>query len=206
MHAIRLGKFVRRASTGSVLAVAMALAGCNAVESFFPGSNTAKVTADSQDPNKIIRLPMAPGDLDCPAVDVFEGGSSSRMGGVEGSTVRYQFDISDLSRECNPRGKDFALRVGVSGRLLIGPAGSPGVYSSSLHVLVKRIVDNKPMFEKTYSVSANTAGGAQSAFQVVTDPIILPLTRPELADDYSIFVGFVGGGAPVEHRRRRQAH
>jgi hypothetical protein len=196
------------------LASTAALGGCNTLESFFPGSSSARTTtaqgnpqtADAQDPNKIVKLPMAPSDLECPAVEITEGGASARTGGAESSSVRYQFDISDVARECDPRGKDFALKVGVSGKLLLGPAGSPGSYSTSLHVLVKRVLDGKALFEKTYTISANTGGGAQSAFQLVTDPIVLPLTRPELNDDYSIFVGLGGAHAPVERRRRKSAN
>ena len=86
--------------------------------------------------------------------------------------------------------------------MLIGPAGSPGAYSADVKVLVRREVDQKTAFEKTYKVEANTGGAAQAPFQIVTEPILLPLTRAKLNDDYSIFVGFDNGhNAAIERPR-----
>ena len=109
------------------------------------------------------------------------------------------------ARECLPQGGQFAFKVGVSGRLLIGPAGSPGAYSSTLHVLVKRDIDDKVMFEKTYPISADTAGAAQVPYRLVTEPVLLPLTRARLDLDYSVYVGLGSGGRPaaVRHKRPR---
>ena len=154
-----------------------------------PGQST-RPTKDSE---KIIRLPTQAAELDCPEVDIFDGGSMARVGGADSQSVRYQFDITDVARECNPQGSEFALKIGVAGRLLIGPAGSPGAYSSSLRITVKHEPDGKPLFQKTYSVAADTQGAVQAPFRIVTDPVMLPMTRAHLDDDYSIDVGFGAG-------------
>ena len=75
--------------------------------------------------------------------------------------------------------------------------------------LVRREVDQKTVFEKSYKVEANTAGGVQAPYQIVTEPVVLPLTRPQLNDDYSIFVGFDNGKnvaqeRPSHHRKPKQ--
>jgi hypothetical protein len=44
-------------------------------------------------------------------------------------------------------------------------------------------------------VEADTAGAAQALFQLVSEPIVLPMTRTELAADYSIIIGFDNGPA-----------
>jgi hypothetical protein len=197
-------------------ALALALVGacgaCSSVDSLWPGARTDARTVEgvashntpAKESDKIVRLPMSPEDLDCPQVEVEDGAASTRVGGPENSAVRYQFDIVDTARECDPQGAQFALKVGVSGRLLIGPAGSPGAYSTVMKVLVRREVDQKTAFEKTYKVEANTAGGDQAAYQVVTEPIVLPLTRPQLNDDYSIFVGFENGRNVALERPRHK--
>ncbi len=156
----------------------------------------------TKESEKIVKLPASAADVDCPQVAVVEGGASTRVGGPDSQAVRYQFDISDLSRECDPQGAQFALKIGVAGHLLIGPAGSPGSYSTTLHVEVKRDADGKVLFSKSYGVAANTDGGARGSYSVVTEPIMLPLTRARLDDDYSISVGLGQGGGAVAHPRR----
>ena len=191
-------------------AAVVALAGCAANDSLLPptlfGPQTPrtgfKAPASDRESDKMVKLPAAPEDLDCPDVAVAEGGASSRVGGATNESVRYQFTIGDVARECDPQGGQFALKVGVSGRLLIGPAGSPGSYGTSLHVQVKRDADGKVLIDKTYRISADTAGAAQAPFRFVTEPFLLPLTRARLADDYSVSVGLGQGGGAVMHTRR----
>jgi hypothetical protein len=80
--------------------------------------------------------------------------------------------------------------------------GSPGTYSAPLKVLVRREADQTTAFEKTYKIEVNSGGAAQAPFQLVTDPILLPLTRKNLSDDYSIFVGFDNGHDTAKERPR----
>ena len=61
------------------------------------------------------------------------------------------------------KGGQFALKVGVAGQLLIGPAGSPGAYSTTLRVQVKRDIDNKILYDKTFRVAADTSRRRPSA-------------------------------------------
>ena len=159
----------------------------------------------TRESDKIIQLPARPEDLDCPSVDVTDGGATARVGGASSSEVRYQFALADVARECDPQGSNFALKIGVRVRLLIGPAGSPGAYSTAVRVLVKSERDGKTAYEKSYSVTVNTGGGDRADTNFVTPPIVLPLTRARLDQDYSIYVslGGGGGGGAVAHHRRR---
>jgi hypothetical protein len=172
-----------------------------------PVTNSARDPAQStrptKDSEKIVKLPATAAEVDCPEVDISDGGATARVGGPDSQSVRYQFDITDVARECDPQGGQFALKIGVAGRLLIGPAGSPGAYSSTLHVTVKREADGKPVFAKTLNVAVNTEGAAQAPFRIVTEPVLLPLTRAHLDDDYSIEIGLGGGsGGKAAHPRR----
>jgi hypothetical protein len=196
------------------LFAALALAGlagaCSTMETIIPNSGSQRTQAGvdahvrpESNADKIVVLPLGAEDLECPVIEVEDGAATSRVGGPENSAVRYQFDLVDTARECEPQGSQFSLKVGVSGRLLIGPAGAPGSYSTVVKVLVRRDADEKTLFEKTYRVEANTAGGVQAPFHVVTEPIMLPLTRAQLNDDYSVFVGFDNGHNVAMERPRR---
>jgi len=215
MHAIDFQPLRKMALA---VAVAALCGACSNTETLIPsftsvrtatGEANSHPTSDNAS-DKIVALPMSAADLDCPVVEVEDGAATARFGGAENASVRYQFDIIDAARECQPQGSQFALKVGVSGRLLIGPAGTPGAYSTTVKVLVRREVDQKTAFEKTFKVEANTSGGAQAPFQFVTEPILLPMTRAQLNSDYSIFVGFDNGHnvaieRPKHHRKPKQA-
>ncbi len=192
-----------RQGLATLLGLSLAVSAARADSSFNPLSWFGNSQQPTKESEKLVKLPATAADVDCPQVDVFEGGATSRAGGPANDAVRYQFDISDVARECDPQGREFALKVGVSGRLLIGPAGSPGAYSTTLRLQVKRDIDDKVLFDKSYRVAADTAGAVQAAYRVVTDPILLPLTRARLDMDYSIFVGLGGGALEPVHRHRR---
>jgi hypothetical protein len=157
---------------------------------------------------KPIVLPVASQDINCPEVVIADNGAALRVGGPDNPSVRYQFNIGDTARECDPAGPgQAALKIGVAGDVVIGPAGAAGTFNAPLKITVTRTSDNTPVFSQTYRVEATTNGVAAGAFRVVTDPIALPMPTLQLADVYSITVGFeggTGGPAPTGHRHRKK--
>ena len=139
-------------------------------------------------------LPVASQDINCPEVTIADAGAALRVGGPDNPSVRYQFNIGDTARECDPAGpSQAALKIGVKGAVVIGPAGSPGTFNAPLKITVTRDSDKTDVFSQTYRVEASTDGVTAGAFRVVTDPIMLPMSTFQLADVYSISVGFEGG-------------
>ena len=199
------------------LAAAVLLAGCGSVTSFFGssaqnatqlnvGANPRPVARPAANPGEKPKvLPVASQDIACPVVDIAEGGAAMRAGGPDNASVRYQFNIGDTARQCDPAGPQQAtLKIGVSGELVIGPAGSAGTFSAPLKITVTHEADKKEVFSQTYKVEATSDGIAAGSFRVVTDPIMLPLTTLQLADVYSISVGFEGGTARASAPRPRK--
>ena len=194
------------------------LAGCGSVESIFThpdpnvytlnqGANPPKTAHPGANPSEKPQvLPVAAKDINCPEVDVAEGGAFYRVGGADNASVRYQFNVSDTARECDPAGPgQAALKIGVAGEVVIGPAGAAGTYSVPLRITVTRDADKKPVFTQTYKVEATTDGVAAGQFRVVTDPIPLAMPTLQLANAYSISVGFEGGsGGPAPKRHKRK--
>jgi hypothetical protein len=195
------------------------LTGCGSVENLLPhpdpnasslglGANPPIAAKPVVNPSEKVKvLPVARQDISCPTVDIAEGGAAARVGGEDNASVRYQFNIADTARECDPAGPgQAALKIGVSGHVVIGPAGAAGTFSAPLKITVTNAADKKEVFSKTYKVEATTDGVTAGAFRVVTEPIQLPLTTLQLADEYSITVGFTGagGGAPPPRRHRQK--
>jgi len=183
------------------LSAAGALGACSTLDSFMPGAHSARDTvptsdAKTADSEKPVALPLTAEELQCPPIEIDEGGAAARVGGPENTAVRYQFAISQTARECAPVSTNqFTLKIGVSGRLLIGPAGKPGAYSAPLRVTVHDENTKKDAFTKIYKVEASVPDAGDAPFNVVTEPIVLPMTRTELADDYTVTVGFDNGKA-----------
>jgi hypothetical protein len=197
------------------------LAGCSSIGGFFAnrdpnadalnlGVNPRPVAGQpgANPSEKPTMLPVSSRDINCPDVVVAEGGAALRVGGPENAKVRYQFNIGDTARECDPAGQgQAALKIGVSGVVVIGPAGAAGTFSAPLKITVTRDSDKTQVFSQTYQVQATTDGVAAGPFRVVTDPIPLPLTTLQLADLYSISVGFengTGGPSPTHHKQKKQ--
>jgi hypothetical protein len=212
MHALPLRSLLS-------LAALCVLTGCGSVESFFShrdpsvdslslGANPPRVAKPGANPSeKPKALPVASRDINCPIIDIPEGAAAARVGGADNASVRYQFNIGETARECDPAGPGQAeLKVGVSGEVVIGPAGSAGTYGVPLRIEVIQNSDKKAVFSKTYKVEATTDGVRAGAFRVVTDPIPLPLTTLQLADVYTISVGFASGGGAPPPKRHRQKH
>jgi hypothetical protein len=172
------------------------------------GSAQGFVTGPVGPGEKIVTLPMSASDYICPIVTIREGGAGLRVGGPTNDSVRYQFQIDDTARECDPAGPgQVTIKVGVSGSLLIGPAGTPGAYTGDLRVTIRHNTDQKTAFEQSYKVAATADASGQAQFQIVTDPIPLPVASPDVAAEYDIFIGF-GAGPDVAQRKvkkRKQA-
>jgi len=200
------------------LALALSAAGllgaCSTLDSFMPGAHSVRDTAPvhdadaaAPDSEKPVALPLNAEELQCPLVEIDEGGAAARVGGPDNATVRYQFAISNTARECAPVSTNqFTLKVGVSGRLLIGPAGKPGTYSAPLRVTVHDENAKKDAFTKVYKVEASVPDNGDAPFNLVTEPIVLPMTRTELADDYTLTVGFDNGKAATPAPKPQKPH
>ena len=194
------------------LASAAALAGlCGACGSVDPGapnvlwSNMASFGSPQHAaPSGGATTAVALTEVDCPLIEVLDGTAALRVGGQDNSSVRYQFDIANTARECHAGGGQFAIKVGVAGHLLIGPAGTPGAYSAQLRIVVRHDADQKPVFSQLYKITADTSGGSQAPFQLIADPIMLPLTSEQEDQDYTILVGF--DNSPPEKAPKAPGH
>lgn len=181
--------------------VGLALGGCAAADNIIPsasgmGSAFGNLLAfNTTTPGP---APAAAGaterPLQCPTVQVLDGTASYRTyAGAEQSneTVRYQFSMGEVARDCTHSGKDVLLKVGVEGRVLLGPAGSPGAFTVPVRIAVRHDSDGKAVATKFYQVPATIAAGQDATtFQVVSDPIAVPFVSSNADDDYTILVGF----------------
>jgi hypothetical protein len=139
-----------------------------------------------------------PTDIDCPVVTVRSGASAWQIPTGPATNVRYQGSIGQLVRECAVLGQTMTMRVGVEGRLLVGPEGGPGKVDVPVRMaLVAEGPQPKPIWSKFYSVAVEVPPNAsQSVFSIVEDDLTfaLPADRRSV-DNYVVYVGFDPQGA-----------
>ena len=173
-----------------------------------PDAKQGGIQPTARPSDRLKVLPVAAIDINCPEVTVADGGAALRVGGPENASVRYQFNIGDTARQCDPAGPGQAgVKIGVAGQVVIGPVGAAGTFSAPLKVTVTRLTDNGTVFSQTYRAEATTDGIKAGEFRIVTDSINLPMPTLQLADLYSITVGFEGGTgnvSPTGHKIRKK--
>jgi len=143
---------------------------------------------------------LDPGDPNCPAVGVMEGGSAiqSFSGGTGASALRSQITLGQLARECVLQADGSVLvKVGVEGRALLGVVGGGGRYNVPVRVVVRSgdvVIANRVR----QAAIAIPAGDTHGFFALVEDGIVVPRS---IADNFEIEVG-LGGAASGQGRRR----
>jgi hypothetical protein len=188
----------------SILAapVVLGLAGCGGHLGTFDTPETGSKLANLLG-FKSNDAPAAPGaevrHIFCPQVIVLEGTAASQAyAGTPASSanLRYQSALDDTARECTLEGEQLAIKIGVAGKVLLGPAGSPGSFSVPVRMAVLRERDNQPIVSKLYRAAVTVAAGETRAdFTIVSEPLRVPFTQDHAEDDYTIKVGIDEGAS-----------
>ena len=137
----------------------------------------------------------------CPEVIIADGAAAVRaQAGQDSSGLRYQISITNVARECTPTGNGgFRLKVGVEGRVLLGPAGGAGSYGATLSTIVTR--GTSQVARRASRVGGTIPSGQGGVdFSPVEDGIVVPAGRGEV----EIIVGLGQGGAVTPARQRRR--
>jgi hypothetical protein len=200
----------------ALLTAALILSGCSSAptpadtgstsrfSSLFSGSaSSAQAAADG---------PAFNGD-DCPTVDIRTGAGTLAMSGKppEGSAtdVRYQLTFSQFARQCTAIGPNLVMKVGVQGRIIVGPVGGPGRIDIPLrYAVVREGAERKTIATKFKRVPADVPPGQSNVvFSDVEESLSFPMpSRAELAA-YIVYVGFdeIGEGPEKKPAAKKPA-
>jgi hypothetical protein len=135
-------------------------------------------------------------EVDCPGVNVRQGASTLAVTapGTESGpmTTRYQVSIAQTARECAALGGVMTMKVGVEGRVLLGPAGGPGQVDIPLRMaVVQEGPAPKTVVSKFYRLAVAVAPGQLSVpFVHVEQDLTFPIPRAADFDSYVVYVGF----------------
>ncbi len=92
-------------------------------------------------------------DVECPFIDIREGASTLTVNasGVDATgantamSLKYQGTFVRAARQCSVAAGQMTMKVGVEGRIILGPAGGPGQVDVPLRIAV---VDESPAGSK----------------------------------------------------------
>jgi hypothetical protein len=202
---MRQNDFQRSAACAGVLVLALITSGCSTSSINWFGSSSSEKVAATTD--------AAPGsgagddDLECPPVTVRSGASTLAMAGKSATSsdpaamdLSYQGSIVRTARECHVAAGTMTMKVGVEGRIIVGPAGGPGQLDVPLRLaVVQEGPQAKTVLSKLVRIPVTITEGAGNVNFTHIDPdVSFPLPQPlGNIDSYVVYVGFDPNAAPV---------
>ena len=150
-----------------------------------------------------------PLNFECPGITVRTGAStmSSYANPAEQTALnlRYQVGIGQTARECRLANGVVTMKIGIQGRVVIGPQGAG---TQQIEVPVRLAVVHETMSAKAIttklervSVSVPPDSG-NVAFTLVDNEISFPMPKGGDIDDYVVYVGFDPQGLEMDRRRQ----
>jgi hypothetical protein len=135
------------------------------------------------------------GGLTCPDVKVRAGASTYAVAApgkqAVGSDVRYQATITRTARDCNLNGGQITARIGIQGRVIVGPAGAPASVEIPLRVaVVQGGVNEKTITTTVVRTTVSMAEGLSVPFSVVAEDVVYPAVSVDINDSYIFYIGF----------------
>jgi len=149
------------------------------------------------DANAAANIPL-PANFECPSVTVRAGASTltsstDPSGDGTATNLRYQVGISTTARECRMSGPNMvSVKVGVQGRVILGPQGSPGPVNVPIRYAV--VFDGVPQRTITTKFERITVTvppeDTNVLFSHVVEGIEFPMPRASEIDSYVVYIGF----------------
>jgi hypothetical protein len=134
---------------------------------------------------------------DCPVVDIRTGAGTMMVASRSAqpstaSDLRYQFSFSQLARQCSAVGSSLVMRVGVQGRIIVGPAGGSGQAEVPLrYAVVQEGPEPKTIVTKFKRIPVTIAPGESNVpFTDVEENLSFPIPPRSKLDAYVVYVGF----------------
>lgn len=153
-------------------------------------------------------LASLPENFECPDVTVRQGAStltaSANPTEPNALNLRYQVTIGTTARECRLEpGGMLSIKVGMEGRVILGPAGAPGAVDVPIRfAVVQEGIEPKVIVTKLDRVSvAVPPNDSNVLFSHVAEGLVFPMPKGNAIDSYVIYIGFDALGAQEQERK-----
>jgi hypothetical protein len=141
---------------------------------------------------------------DCPLINIRQGASTLTIGPSGNANsgngtsddngamaVKYQGTFSRAARECTLVGGQLVMKIGVEGRIIVGPAGGPGQVDVPLRIAVVEETTKglRPIETKLIRIPVTVASATENpTFTHVEEGLSFPM--PKDLDNYVVYIGF----------------
>jgi hypothetical protein len=201
---------LRRAPvTAAALAASLSalLAGCSSMDSFSM-FGSSKSSTDASSASASAAPPAV--DFECPTIGIRQGAGTYALSAATADqtavmTTRYQVGIGQTARECRQVGTTVTMKIGVQGRVVLGPAGTPGELDVPLRfAVIKEGVEPKTIMTKLQRIHVTIpSGDTNVAFTHVEEEVSFPMPKDAGdIDSYVVYIGFDPMGAKEFERKR----
>jgi len=137
------------------------------------------------------------GNLDrCPNVELRQGAGTYSINTAardpSAMQLRYQVSIGQTARECRKIDGNLVMRVGVQGRVVLGPAGGPGTLDLPIrYAVVEEGMQPKTVLSKLERVPVSIGENQpHMAFTHIEEQLSVPMPAEAVFDKYIVYVGF----------------
>jgi hypothetical protein len=148
-------------------------------------------------------------DFDCPRIDIRPGAATllqnSSATDPNALGLLFQGTFVRAARECRVQAPNVNIKIGVQGRVILGPAGRSGEFTMPVrYALVQESVgSSKVMWSKLYLIQAVVPPEQSSAqFTHISEDLTIPIPSAAVLNDLVLYIGFDPIGAEEEKRKR----
>jgi hypothetical protein len=139
--------------------------------------------------------PAVDNELGCPPVSIRAGASTYAVAAPGkqpvGNDLRYQATITRTARDCTRTGDQITARIGIQGRVIVGPAGNPPTVEIPLRVaVVQGGVNEKTIATKVYRTTVAMTEAGNVPFSLVAEDMVYPVPPGAVGDSYIFYLGF----------------
>jgi hypothetical protein len=140
-------------------------------------------------------------EIECPSVEYRQGAATLAVNnpGAENTalSLRYQASFTQTARECIVGGNSLTIKVGVQGRVVVGPAGAPGSINIPLrYALVREGAEPKTLWTKLFMVPVTIpANQLNLPWLHIEEEMTVPRPSSDEIETYVIYIGFDPEGA-----------
>ena len=169
------------------------------IASFFSGASATAPQA----------VANAQPDVDCPLIDIREGASTLTIppptGDNAAMALKYQGTFVRAARECAVVAGQMVMKIGVEGRVIVGPAGGPGEVNVPLRIAVvdSPMAGSKMVVTKLVQIPVTIGSNDENTtFTHIEEGMTFPLPSAASLDNYVVYIGFDPIGAEALDKQK----
>jgi hypothetical protein len=150
-------------------------------------------------------------NISCPFLDIRQGASTLTIpppppdGANEAMALKYQGIFVRAARDCAIVNGEMVMRVGIQGRIVVGPAGGPGQVDVPLRIAVVSSPTTSAKTVVTKLIRIPVAIGASddnADFSHIEEGLSFPMPPAGELENYIVYIGFDPMGAAAQDQAK----